>query len=397
MFVGGLPRAADEKQLIEFASTIGEVYSCTLLRDPNMPSQNRGFGFVRYKEKAAAANAMEALHLQEMKDFPGFKVRMAPSQAKHKLFVGNIPKAYTQEEVERQLNLVVKGVEAVDLLMSKDFPGQNRGFAFVAFYNHACANAAKNTLGAPGYRMGERQLTVSFAEPKQSEMGPQTPQDKVLYVGGLTENLTEDQIRDCFSQYGEVTRVVQPPPRDGKKREYAFVHFADHSVVEQLISNNDRGIKPEIDGNPLDMKPAKPQVTPDQRQGAYGRGGAAPYGRGGRGAGYPPRGRGSPAGGGYGRGEYGGYDASGYGYGGEYAAGYDAYGGQAAYGSYGDYSGYGYGQGTQGMSMVPMMLPSGQVGYVLQGQGQQQGYGAARGAQGQGSYGGNYSQRYRPY
>lgn len=37
------------------------------------------------------------------------QVRMAPSQAKHKLFVGNIPKAYTQEEVERQLNLVVKG------------------------------------------------------------------------------------------------------------------------------------------------------------------------------------------------------------------------------------------------------------------------------------------------
>lgn len=51
----------------------------------------------------------------------------------------------------------------------------------------------------------------------------------------------------------QVTRVVQPPPRDGKKREYAFVHFADHSVVEQLISNNDRGIKPEIDGNPLDV------------------------------------------------------------------------------------------------------------------------------------------------
>lgn len=32
---------------------------------------------MRYKEKAAAANAMEALHLQEMKDFPGFKVTWA--------------------------------------------------------------------------------------------------------------------------------------------------------------------------------------------------------------------------------------------------------------------------------------------------------------------------------
>ena len=35
--------------------------------------------------------------------------------------------------------------------MSKDFPGQNRGFAFVEFYNHACAQAAKNALSAPTY------------------------------------------------------------------------------------------------------------------------------------------------------------------------------------------------------------------------------------------------------
>ena len=47
---------------------------------------------------------------------------------------------------------VAAGVEGIDLLMSKDFPGQNRGFAFVAFYNHACANAAKNTLSAPTFR-----------------------------------------------------------------------------------------------------------------------------------------------------------------------------------------------------------------------------------------------------
>ena len=50
----------------------------------------------------------------------------------------------------RQL-LCATGVEAVELLMSKDFPGQNRGFAFVEFYNHACAQAAKNALSAPTY------------------------------------------------------------------------------------------------------------------------------------------------------------------------------------------------------------------------------------------------------
>ena len=42
-------------------------------------------------------------------------------------------------------------MELIELLMSKEYPGQNRGFAFVEFHNHACAQAAKNTLSAPAY------------------------------------------------------------------------------------------------------------------------------------------------------------------------------------------------------------------------------------------------------
>lgn len=36
--------------------------------------------------------------------------------------------------------------------MSKEVPGQNRGFGFLEFYNHTCANAAKGVLSAPTYR-----------------------------------------------------------------------------------------------------------------------------------------------------------------------------------------------------------------------------------------------------
>ena len=35
--------------------------------------------------------------------------------------------------------------------MSKEYPGNNRGFAFIEFYNHACAQLAKNALSAPTY------------------------------------------------------------------------------------------------------------------------------------------------------------------------------------------------------------------------------------------------------
>lgn len=44
------------------------------------------------------------------------------------------------------------GLEKVELLMSKDWPGQNRGFCFLEFYNHACAQAAKAALSPPNFQ-----------------------------------------------------------------------------------------------------------------------------------------------------------------------------------------------------------------------------------------------------
>ena len=44
------------------------------------------------------------------------------------------------------------GLMKLDLVQSKDFAGQNRGFAFAEFYNTACANHAKTVLSPPDYK-----------------------------------------------------------------------------------------------------------------------------------------------------------------------------------------------------------------------------------------------------
>ena len=43
------------------------------------------------------------------------------------------------------------GFQTLELVKSKDVPGQNRGFCFVEFLNSACAAHAKNALSPPGY------------------------------------------------------------------------------------------------------------------------------------------------------------------------------------------------------------------------------------------------------
>lgn len=71
------------------------------------------------------------------------------------------------------------GVESIDLLSSKDYPGQNRGFAFVEFYNHACAQLARNVLSAPTYTCGQSSscllpsLLAALASALACLLGPQ--------------------------------------------------------------------------------------------------------------------------------------------------------------------------------------------------------------------------------
>ncbi len=47
--------------------------------------------------------------------------------------------------------VLLSGVDVIELLPNKEYPGQNRGFAFVEFYNHACAQLARNVLSAPTF------------------------------------------------------------------------------------------------------------------------------------------------------------------------------------------------------------------------------------------------------
>ena len=41
---------------------------------------------------------------------------------------------------------------------------RNRGFAFVEYYNHACAENAKRLLSLPGFKLGTNIPTINWAE-----------------------------------------------------------------------------------------------------------------------------------------------------------------------------------------------------------------------------------------
>ena len=109
---------------------------------------------------------------------------------------------------------------------------------------------------------------------------------KNIYVGNLTFDATEDQVRGLFEAYGPVDKVSIVTDRDtGQPRGFAFVEMTDDDsagkAMEALNGTN-------LGGRNLTVNEARPK-TDRPRGGGGGRGGFG--GGGGRGGGGGGRGR----------------------------------------------------------------------------------------------------------
>ncbi len=98
-----------------------------------------------------------------------------------------------------------------------------------------------------------------------------------LYVGNLPYNVTEEDLRDLFSQAGDIQDVAVIKDRDTQRsRGFGFVEFANQPDAEKAIQMFDSY---DMDGRRLTVNMA--QERPERSFASGGRGG----GRGGHGGG----------------------------------------------------------------------------------------------------------------
>jgi len=106
--------------------------------------------------------------------------------------------------------------------------GNSKGFGFVRFTDYETQNKVMSQRHMIDGRWCDCKLPNSKA-------GPDEPQRcRKIFVGRCTEDLSADDLRQFFMQYGEVTDVFIPKPF----RAFAFVTFADDQVAQALCGED---------------------------------------------------------------------------------------------------------------------------------------------------------------
>jgi len=79
-----------------------------------------------------------------------------------------------------------------------------------------------------------------------------------IYVGNCSFDVTEQQLRDVFAAYGEVSSVNVITDRDtGRPRGFAFVEMSDGASAQAAI----RGVNgTDLGGRTLNVNEAKPRT-----------------------------------------------------------------------------------------------------------------------------------------
>ena len=139
-------------------------------------------------------------------------------------------------------------------------------------------------------------------------------EDAKLFVGSLSYDAEENDLRDVFEKYGTVSEIFIPTDREtGKKRGFGFVQYETAEDAQEAIKGANGA---DICGREVNINIAKPRGSGGGGRGGGGGGGRS-YGGGRDGGG----GRSYGGGGSYAAGRSGGYSGGREGGGGGYGGG----------------------------------------------------------------------------
>lgn len=283
LFIKNLDPNIEVSQLHDAFASFGEILTCKIPTEiqmvpkPGAPGElekkyiSRGHGYVQFRNQEDAKQAMTDLKGASIN---GRQIEIQPYSRRQKVnpkvssnncCIKNIPEHFTEEDLK---NLFVEFGTPVSYKIMKDENGKSKKFGFVSMSNHEEAVQAVENLN--NRKIEDQIIKCEYAIPKQDNKQynhyyhHQTKPDdnkkyngRNLYVRNFDETVTDDELVQIFSHFGEVVSAKVIHDEEGNSKKYGFVCFktveeASNCLKKQILIHDKKCF-------------VAPAVTKDQR------------------------------------------------------------------------------------------------------------------------------------
>ncbi|KAI9245440.1 hypothetical protein BY458DRAFT_528859 [Sporodiniella umbellata] len=234
LWMGNLEPWMNEEYIEDMWSSFAKVATVKVIKD-RLTGLCAGYGFVDFGSGVVARMII--------KHFNGFcmpnstkTLRLnwasggGDKRGEFSIFIGDLGQQTTENEILNVFKSRYASCTAAKI-MKDVMTGLSRGYGFVRFSDPLDQQRALFEMQS--FIIGARPIRVSMATPKQKSPSttPINYNKTTMSTGGLSSSVTEDQLRQCFSPFGDVVFVRIPHGEN-----YGSIQFTTRSAAELAIN-----------------------------------------------------------------------------------------------------------------------------------------------------------------
>lgn len=105
------------------------------------------------------------------------------------------------------------------------------------------AQAQQNMQENDSHTSGSQTQSQQERQPQATAGIPGKDDERKLFVGGLSRNTTDKELRDHFGKFGEIESIsVKVDPHTGISRGFAFMVFTNPKTIDKLLASGEHYI-----------------------------------------------------------------------------------------------------------------------------------------------------------
>ncbi|RCV40687.1 hypothetical protein SEVIR_9G073800v4 [Setaria viridis] len=181
-----------------------------------------------------------------------------------KLFVGGLPRWGVTPE--RMRSHFARYGHVVDALVMLCPDGMGRGFGFVEFQDEVAALRALDVRERDKHdaffgrrvdvKKAEKKQGIRYVPTQSTTYNHQNADSKKIFVGGLGDKITKDDLSSYFEKFGTITdAVVFYDKLTRKARGFGFVTFDSQEAADKVLEKSFH----ELKGIKVETKNAEPR------------------------------------------------------------------------------------------------------------------------------------------